>query len=323
MKSIFRKELSFMRKLSKKSNFNPMIVRIVGILLFIGTFVVQGQISRKLPPSASGGINGIISQLQVLISVAMVVMIPKKGYYTSLVMCVCNSLYILIFGVLVSHNPGAAPGVLSPVITLIVCTLIQNYSLQSYKAQEELEKRNSQLVDTNEEISKEGERLSRIIYNDELTGLYNQDMFKKQIEDMLNEEDVTPFTVVFTEIDDFDALTKRYTSDVTDMILTTFGYRLHNFCGNSGVAARISGAEFAFIIVGQRNRESVSSYLSDLVAEVCEPIPVNGKLLDISISTGVAHYPRDGRNSKHLIENADNAVKYAKEKCKGSVYFFS
>lgn len=312
-----------MRKSSKTSYFNPVIVRIVGILLFIGTFVVQGQVSMRLPHQASGGINGIISQFQVLIAVAMVVMIPKKGYYTSLVMCVCNSLYILIFGVLLSHNPGAAPGVLSPVITIIVCTLIQYYSLQSYKAQEELERRNSELVDTNEEISKEGARLSRIIYNDPLTGLYNQEMFTKQINDMLSQEDITPFTVVFTEIDDFDSLTKRYTSEVCDMILTTFGYRLHNFCGSAGITARISDAKFALIIAGQRNRESVSSYLSDLAAEVCEPIPVNGKLLEITASSGVAHYPRDGRNTEHLMENADNAVKYAMEKGKGSVYFFS
>ncbi len=312
-----------MRKSSKTSYFNPIIVRIVGILLFIGTFAVQKQISMKLPPQASGSVNGIISQLQVLISVAMVVMIPKKGYFTSLVMCVCNSLYILFFGVLLSHNPGAAPGVLSPIITIVVCTLIHYYSLQTYKAQEELEKRNSELVDTNEEISKEGQRLSRIIYNDELTGLYNKDMFTKQINDMLNKEDITPFTVVYIEIDDFDMISKRYTSDVCDMILTTFGYRLHNFCGNSGITARINDAKFSLIITGQRNRESVSSYLSDLIAEVCEPVPVNGSLLEITACSGVAHYPRDGRNADHLMDNADNAVKYAKEKGKGSVYFFS
>ncbi|MBQ9139932.1 MAG: hypothetical protein IJX61_04950, partial [Ruminococcus sp.] len=66
-----------MRK-SKSKYFNPIIIRIVGILLFISTLVAQGQVSQKigsglLPHASTGGVNGIISQIQVLIAVAMVV----------------------------------------------------------------------------------------------------------------------------------------------------------------------------------------------------------------------------------------------------------
>lgn len=313
-----------MRQSPKSRYFNPAIVRTVGIILFIGTLVMQGQIQRNLQSSSTiGAINGIISQIQVLIAVAIVVMIPKKGFFTSLVMCIFNSIYILIFGVLLSRDPGASPGVLSPLITIVVCTLIHYYSLMSYKAQDELERRNSELVDTNDKISKEGERLSRIVYNDELTGLYNQDMFAKQISDMMSDEDINPFTVVYTEIDDFDNLVKTHGNEVGDMILTTFGYRLHNFCGSSGCAARIDNAKFAFVIAGQRNREAVTSYLSDLTAEICEPININGKLQEITITSGITHYPRDGKNAEDLMANTDNAMTYAKEKGNSAIYFFS
>lgn len=312
-----------MKTFSKTSYFNPTLVTIVGCLLFIATLVIQGQVDRHLSPEAKGGINGIVSQIQVLISVAMVVMIPKKGYTISLVMSIFNSLYILIAGVILSHNPGAAPGVLIPLITIVVCTLIHYYSLMSYKAQEELERRNSELVDTNDKINREGERLSRIVYNDPLTGLFNKDKFQSYLSEILEDEDVAPFTVVYTEIDDFDSLSNKYDQNTSDMILTTFSYRLHNFCGNSSITARIEGARFALIIKGQRNRESVTSYLSDLVAEVCEPITINGKSIEISVSSGISHYPRDGRAADALMDSADNAVKYALEKGKGSVYFFS
>ncbi len=312
-----------MKTISKTRYFNPTIVTIVGGLLFIATLVMQGQVNRRLPIEAQGGINGIISQIQVLISVAMVVMIPKKGYTISLIMCIFNSLYILIFGVLLSHNPGAAPGVLSPLITIVVCTLIHYYSLMSYKAQEELERRNSELVDKNDKINKESEELSRIVYNDQLTGLFNKDKFKNHITDVLSEEDITPFTIVYTEINDFASISEKYDNETSDMVLTTFGYRLHNFCGNSSITARIEGAKFALIITGQRNREAVTSYLSDLVAEVCEPITANGKQIEISVSSGIAHYPRDGRTAESLMDSADKAVQHACEKGKGSVYFFS
>ncbi len=315
-----------MRK-SKNSYFNPTIVRIVGILLFISTLVVQGRVTKMigsgvLPQAASGGINGIVSQIQVLISVAMVVMIPKKGIFTSIVMCIVNSLYILFFGVILSHNPGAAPGVLSPLITLVVCTLIHYYSMKSIKAQEILEKQNEDLIDTNDVISKEGERLSRIVYNDPLTGLYNEDMFNVKIGELLNNEDKTPFTVVYLEIDDFDKIAKS-SQENGDMILTTFAYRLHNFCGNSGITARIGGARFALVITGQRNRESVTSYISDLTAEICEPIALGDSLKEITVSSGVTHYPRDGKTAIDLMANANSAVQYALEKNKGSIYFFS
>lgn len=313
-----------MRKSPKSSYFNPAIVRTVGIILFIGTLIMQGQIQRNLESTSTvGAINGIISQIQVLIAVAIVVMIPKKGFFTSLVMCIFNSIYILVFGVLLSRDPGASPGVLSPLITIVVCTLIHYYSLMSYKAQDELERRNSELIDTNDRISKEGERLSRIVYNDDLTGLYNQDMFAKHISEIMNSDDINPFTVVYTEIDKFNDLVKTHGDEAGNIILTTFGYRLHNFCGNSGFAARIDNAKFAFIITGQRNREAVTSYLSDLIAEVCEPVNINGKLQEITITSGITHYPRDGKNAETLMANTDNALTYAKEKENSGVYFFS
>lgn len=316
-----------MRK-SKRRQFNPTVIRIIGILLFISTLVGQGQISRRigagnLPQAASGGVNGIISQIQVLIAVAMVVMIPKKGIFTSLVMCIVNSLYILVFGVIVSHNPGAAPGVISPLITIVVCTLIHYYSMQSIKAQEELEKQNEDLIETNDVITKEGERLSRIVYNDNLTGLFNKEMFAVKLDELIKSEEKTPFTVVYTEINDFDKIVKSRDNASGDMILTTFAYRLHNFCGNSGTVARIRGARFALIITGQRSRESVSSYISDLNAEVCEPIALGDGLQEITVSSGVTHFPRDGKTSEDLMKNADSAADYAIEKGNGSLYFFS
>lgn len=315
-----------MRK--KSSYFNPTVVRTIGILLFIATFVAQGQVAKKiasgaLPPQASGGINGIVSQIQVLISVAMVVMIPKKGIYTSIVMCIVNSVYILIFGVIVSHNPGAAPGVVSPLINLVVCTLIHYYSMKSIKAQEELEMQNEDLIDTNDIISKEGERLSRIVYNDKLTGLFNKEMFAIKIDELLKNEDKTPFTVVYLNINEYDEVVKTSNKENGDMILTTFAYRLHNFCGNSGISARISDATFAMIITGQRSRESVTSYISDLTAEVCEPIALGDSLKEISVSSGVTHFPRDGKTAEDLMANANSAVQYAVEKNMSSPYFFS
>lgn len=315
-----------MRK--KSSYFNPTVVRTIGILLFIATFVAQGQVAKKitsgmLPPQASGGINGIVSQIQVLISVAMVVMIPKKGIYTSIVMCIVNSVYILIFGVIVSHNPGAAPGVVSPLINLVVCTLIHYYSMKSIKAQEELEMQNEDLIDTNDIISKEGERLSRIVYNDKLTGLFNKEMFGIKIDELLKNEDKTPFTVVYLNINEYDEVVKTSNKENGDMILTTFAYRLHNFCGNSGISARISDATFAMIITGQRSRESVTSYISDLTAEVCEPIALGDSLKEISVSSGVTHFPRDGKTAEDLMANANSAVQYAVEKNMSSPYFFS
>lgn len=313
---------------TKNNYFNPILVRIVGILLFIATLVFQGQIFKKvqegaLPQSALGSINGIISQLQVLIAVAMVVMIPKKGYFTALLMCVFNSIYILIFGVLLSHNPGAAPGVLAPLISIVVCTLIHHYSMKSYRAQKMLEKQNEDLIDTNDVITKEGERLSRIVYNDNLTGLYNKKMFSSKIEELQNSEDKEPFTVVYIEIEEFDKLISAHGKDGSNMILTTFAYRLHNFCGSTGIVARVNEARFALILTGHRNREAITSYISDLNSEICEPIPVGGKLVNVSVCTGITHSPKDGRTPEELMANSDNAVEYALKKGKGTIYFFS
>lgn len=312
----------------KQKKFDEKIIKIICIAVFVIILLAQARMGAlaslgKIPKDAVSGINGIISQIQVLLSVALVVIVRKKsGFKTAVILCCIDSVYLLIFGVIKSKNMGALPGVVSPLITIVVCYLIHTYSKQAQLAQEQLEQKNQTLMQENTKIAEHGEKLTQMVYYDALTGLCNKKMFFKELEDAIKEENPA-FSVVYLNIDDFDSFNKKYNTDMGDIVLSTLGYRFHNFCGESTVVGRLKGDEFAILLKGPKTKESINSYLSDLRSEVCDTIAIKDKLIDFTMSIGVAVFPRDGRNSKEMMDSAEKAIEIAKKNDNGSIAFLS
>lgn len=313
---------------NKKNKINENVLRIIFILLFLIILFVQGKFSKLMsegviPLTAMSGINGIISQIQVLIAVAMTVMVRKKGCLNASIMCVINAVYTLVFGVIVSRNLGALPGVITPFITVFICRLINFYSMKAFQAQSSLEVKNQNLLMANDEMLREGEKLSRMVYSDALTGLSNKRMIYKKIGEFLTENENAGFTIIFANIDNFSEINEKYSQDTGDVVLSTIGYRLHNFCGDSAVVGRVGGDQFAIVLNGTRTKEAVSSYISDLKSEVCEAISAKDKIIDLTMCVGVAMCPQNGKSAKELMDNSEKALNTAKAQGEGSVVFFS
>lgn len=312
-----------MKSNEKNTHVTPIII--IGILIYLVTIVMQGRFSQMAAQgkSALTGLNGVISQVQVLVSVVMVVMAHKKGMITSTVLNLLNCVYVLVFAVILARNPASLPGAVAPVITIVTCFIIYSYHVKARKANEELTKTNNELLETNRVIREKDEKLIYLAYYDLLTGLANRQLFIEQIDEMIAKDSAAPFSVITANIDDFKTINDSFGHNTGDVMLSTYADRLRTFCGNSVFVGKLSGDEYALIVKGDHTEASIVSYIQNLCAEVCVPVPVNGREHQTSMSFGVASYPRDGRNSADILRCTDIAVTNAKSSGRGRTCFYS
>lgn len=160
---------------------------------------------------------------------------------------------------------------------------------------------------------------------DGLTGLYNHRYFQERLvaEIARAERSGKPLSLLFFDIDHFKSLNDRHGHPVGDRVLTAFAEILRNSSRVSDagfklrsddIAARYGGEEFCLILPetsradakqkGERLRLAVETY--PFPGRETQP----GKAVTVSI--GLAEYPRDASDAKALVEAADIALYAAK-----------
>lgn len=150
---------------------------------------------------------------------------------------------------------------------------------------------------------------------DPLTGLYNRRYME---ESLLRETErarrrVTPIGILMFDIDHFKRLNDTYGHETGDLVLQKLGELFLKYTRSEDVACRYGGEEFLLImpetslsIVKQRAEE-----LRLLVKNQLR-IPYQGTMLTITISVGVAEFPRHGLYIKDVVSAADAALYQAK-----------
>lgn len=324
--------------MKNEKNSKHTVVLIIGIVLFLALMMAQSRISamtsQKIAQAAASGstvpntgimgsINGVIAQIQVLISSFLVIYCKKGGYIAASVLNFTNAAYTLIFAVIIAGSVASVPGIVVPIISVVTITIIYVYSLKISKTNSELMETNRTLTETNRVMREKDEKLTYLAYYDVLTGLANRQLFIDHMDEMIEEDKNTPFSVIFFDIDDFKKINDSYGHNTGDIMLTTYADRLKLFCGKSNFVGKLGGDEFAVIVKGNMNEASIVNYIERLRAAVCEPVQANGVVLQTTMSFGVAVYPNDGINSEDILKSTDIAVFNAKANGKDRTCFYS
>jgi diguanylate cyclase (GGDEF)-like protein/putative nucleotidyltransferase with HDIG domain len=154
----------------------------------------------------------------------------------------------------------------------------------------------------------------RLALTDQLTGLGNHRHFHERLQRELAkaEEDSTLLSVCFLDIDDFKRINDQYGHPAGDRVLSQVATRLRQ----GGEAFRLGGDEFAVLLPGAHERHAVATAES-IVARIADT--ELGQAGAITVSAGVATFPRHGRDRDTLIRLADGALYWAKEHGKNQV----
>jgi len=163
--------------------------------------------------------------------------------------------------------------------------------------------------------------VQQLAITDGLTGLLNHKEFQRRLDENIEGSKRYHYTIslLMIDIDHFKQFNDTYGHQVGDYVLQTVATIIQTQTRTVDVCARYGGEEFAVIvrdddtfnslILAERIRSAVYAY----------PIKHDGIRSQLSVSIGIACFPKDAGNAEDLIKRADEALYTAKETGRNSL----
>jgi len=160
-------------------------------------------------------------------------------------------------------------------------------------------------------------------HHDALTDLPNRAAFTEYLASTLAHavSSKESFAVLCIDFDRFKEVNDVFGHSVGDALLLDMSLRLQAAAGGAFLA-RLGGDEFTLILRDAPQPAAAEAMAESLLATVADDVEINGHLLRVGLSIGVAIYPSDGEDATTLIGNADAALYRAKAQGRGRICFF-
>lgn len=197
-----------------------------------------------------------------------------------------------------------------------------------------------------EKLAAKIRHLERLATQDDLTNLKNRRYvreFLKQILDRAKKEYLCVTLLIF-DIDNFKHYNDSFGHAVGDNVLRQASVMMQRSCRQHDVIARIGGDEFAVVFwdkpqddeqskLPEEERRQINSstqhpsevffiterFRNEISTANLSSLGAEGKG-ELTISGGLASFPRDGRTVEELFEQADKAMLKAKRSGKNQIY---
>jgi len=154
------------------------------------------------------------------------------------------------------------------------------------------------------------DKLEYLAGHDMLTGLVNRHYFYTSLNQALARarRNQNTLAVVYIDLDKFKPVNDKYGHNTGDQLLHEVGLRLKSKLRESDVVARLGGDEFAIIFENITSTESVKIVSENTRKEIEKTFILDGNIINIGLSYGLAYYPGDGEDADSLLEFADRAM---------------
>jgi diguanylate cyclase (GGDEF)-like protein len=173
-------------------------------------------------------------------------------------------------------------------------------------------------------VSDSQQRMRYQALHDPLTGLANRTLFADRLARAIegHERDGRRVALLFIDLDDFKLVNDSLGHSAGDRALAIVGRRLASHIRETDVVARLGGDEFAILIEG--DVETPEAVGERILAAMRDPIAVDGRLVAVSASVGVASSDaeRPRLNPDALLRRADAAMYAAKDLGKGALVHY-
>ncbi|MGI4802341.1 MAG: bifunctional diguanylate cyclase/phosphodiesterase [Janthinobacterium lividum] len=152
-----------------------------------------------------------------------------------------------------------------------------------------------------------------LAHHDQLTGLPNRALFTERLVTALQLVELgTPCGVMCLDLVRFKEINDTFGHGIGDLLLQEMADRLRRAIRSTDTVARIGGDEFAVIFAAPGSRETLANRATSLIEDMGRPCELDGRVLSVSISAGVALAPDDASDAATLLKHADIALHSAK-----------
>jgi diguanylate cyclase (GGDEF)-like protein/PAS domain S-box-containing protein len=175
--------------------------------------------------------------------------------------------------------------------------------------------------DSTEAQLTEGNLRDRAMH-DPLTGVANRQQLRERMVKLAMGPAGTQLGVCFIDLDGFKLVNDTYGHAVGDEVLRTAARRLAAELRPSDLLARFGGDEFVALLTGAPDTFTALAIAERLRSTIARPFVVDGNIVTLSASMGVAMTPSKGMNEDVLLRSADVALYTAKAAGKNRVELF-
>lgn len=160
------------------------------------------------------------------------------------------------------------------------------------------------------------EAVQFLSYFDSLTGLAKRQLFCQRLAQKISgdaAEERGQLVVVF-DIQKLGTLNDSFGRYVGDRLLEKIAARLRQFHPDPECLAHFGGGTFAIMLDSVANAGDTGQLSQNAAAQLfVEPYTIEGQELRPSIRSGIAFYPHDAKAADALVQNAEAALKAARE----------
>ena len=181
------------------------------------------------------------------------------------------------------------------------------------------------------------DRIRRLAYFDDITGLPNRAFFKERLSQTLEtaRRHAWALALLFLDLDNFKRINDTLGHSIGDLLLVEVAKRLLVSLRTSDVIAqghanrdseqlaRLGGDEFTLMLSELATAEDAGVVAARLLEVLSKPLTLAGHEITITASIGIAVYPNDGTDVETLLKSADMAMYFAKRKGRNAFQFYT
>lgn len=168
-------------------------------------------------------------------------------------------------------------------------------------------------------------QLSYMHYIDPLTQLPNRQCFEEDLLKKLQQEKKrqNPFALFFLDLDRFKFFNDTLGHNIGDQLIMNIANSLTYFENANIKLYRFGGDEFTFLINEFEEKKDIERLAEEILVLFKTPFHIQGNELLLTCSIGISFYPCSSTSFKKLVECADTAMHFAKERGKDTYQIFS
>jgi len=159
--------------------------------------------------------------------------------------------------------------------------------------------------------------------HDALTGLPNRRVLYDRLSQavMRSNRSGKLLAVCYLDLDGFKQINDSLGHDAGDDVLRLISGRMSKALRGEDTVVRLGGDEFVLLLGNLDNDVYAEQLLNRLLQDIAQPILLHGVPTGVTVSIGVALYPRTQGTSEQLLKHADEAMLAAKRAGKSRYHF--
>jgi len=162
--------------------------------------------------------------------------------------------------------------------------------------------------------------LRHMAQTDDLTGLASRSRLNLFVDERIRlaRESDAGFVLLLIDLDHFKGVNDSCGHPAGDEVLRVMATKLQAACGESGLAARIGGDEFALVVTDETDYAALSWLLRNLLENLRHDVATAGRVITVSATIGACRFDKTIASRSSMMKKADEALYRAKNWQRGS-----